>query len=80
VEFVPFYLYGLPGDDVTTPADRNKYEFATRAFNDIFNLPSQETMIISEERDPAGASSLCGFECQIPQVQHKVQNRGSDSQ
>ena len=38
-----------------TPTDRNKYGFGTPAFNDIFNLPSQETKIISlrSETPPA---------------------------
>ena len=36
LEFVPYYLYGLPSDDDKRPTDWNKYGFGTPAFNDIF--------------------------------------------
>lgn len=36
LEFLPFYLYGLPVAAHDTPTDWAKYGFGTPAFNDLF--------------------------------------------
>lgn len=44
IEFLPFYLYGLPtaqSMNATPPTDWNVYGFGTPAFNDLFRGGSE---------------------------------------
>ncbi|KAI9730419.1 MAG: hypothetical protein M1834_005929 [Cirrosporium novae-zelandiae] len=43
LEFLPFYLYGLPTSGAVPPTDWNKYGFGTQAFRDIFKVALTET-------------------------------------